>query len=312
MLLQPMKTSNRTFLLPAFLLGGLVGIPGPAFSELTSFTVDSTQSVLTVSASLTTPLGTIQLQPQGPGSLTTTYEGTVKADVTAASIEFVGGSAVRGQNNGDWEPGLGGAAGTALANYGGQADNSLLSAKAAMREILVDLQSGPLTITAGTFPAEALVFGFPSNATSVLDYSYDSIAGSDSGSYNLTSYSTNSIGATGSLARMGNELVLTIPVHYSGHGTLIFSDDLAYTLDGQLVARATAAAPPLRIGLNISADQLVLAINTEIGSKYTILSATNLPDPPIVLESFTATENPTLITNRLSGAPQQYFRVRQD
>ena len=60
----------------------------------TAFTVDPSQSSLTLSGSLNTPFGMATLMEQGPGSLTTTYGGTITADfdLSANTISFLGGS----------------------------------------------------------------------------------------------------------------------------------------------------------------------------------------------------------------------------
>jgi len=315
---NPMKTLNRTLIVSALLTGGLFCTSTKAIGEAITFTVDPTESSLTISASLNAPLvGNVPLVEQAPGSLTTVYGGTVEADVTGTTVEFVGGSSIVASNSGVWAPGLGGTNEiNAPANYGGHGSDSVfiytITVDAAMRRIEVDATSGAIPITGGVFPAQTLVFSFPSNANSVLDYSTSGVA-SESGSYPLSGFSTNGIGLMGSLNTVGDELVLTIPVDYTGKGWIISQDDLQYTLTGTLVARATVAEPPLEIGFfQVSAGQLDFTINTKVGEHYTILGMTDLSAPPSIVDEFTATENPTVRMVALPILSQQFFMVRRD
>jgi hypothetical protein len=66
---------------------------------------------------------TVPLDEQSPGSLTTTYEGTLTADVdlNALTIMFMDdGTDLIADNSGDWTPQVGGDIGTAPGNYGDQ------------------------------------------------------------------------------------------------------------------------------------------------------------------------------------------------
>src|SRR2546422_11454426 len=81
------------------------------------FTIDTNQSSLTLSGSFQ---GTSFVQ-QGPGSLTTKYEGTIQVAQSANSIQFTGESVITAQNSGSWQPLTNGAAGSAPANYGATA-----------------------------------------------------------------------------------------------------------------------------------------------------------------------------------------------
>src|ERR1051325_141036 len=81
----------------------------PARAEPVQFAIDRTQSSLTVSGTFSS----FAIQPQSPGSLVTSYTGTIEADVSSSTIAFVGGSVVAALTNGNWEPAAGGASGTA-------------------------------------------------------------------------------------------------------------------------------------------------------------------------------------------------------
>ena len=106
----------------------LCGLNAICRAELKTFTLEQTQSVLTISGTFSG----FAIQQQGPGSLTTRYTGTIQTDLSDATIAFVGGSQIVGVTNGNWEPGPSGVAGTAPANYGGEVVNFFVNGKAAV------------------------------------------------------------------------------------------------------------------------------------------------------------------------------------
>jgi hypothetical protein len=157
-----------------------------------------------------------------------------------------------------------------------------------------------------------MVFGFDTNANSVLDYSTTGLVAAN-GTYTLSGLSTNEIGLVGSLVTVGNELVLTIPVNYTGHAWIISQDDFTYTLTGTLVARAPAAAPPPEIlSLQVNPGQLVFTIGTITDTNYTILSGTNLISVSDPVDSFTATGTNTVRTHNRPLLQKEFFTVRQN
>src|SRR4051812_20146958 len=58
------------------------------------FSVITDQSSIAVSGTVTTSFGTVPIQPQGTGSLSTTYSGTIKTDREYGTIAFNSGSSV--------------------------------------------------------------------------------------------------------------------------------------------------------------------------------------------------------------------------
>src|SRR5262245_7951490 len=129
------------------------------------FTIDPAESQLTISGKVAGS----DLKEQGAGSLTTKLGGTLQTDVTGSTIQFTGGSVIDPEVNGTWEPGIGGAAGSAPADFAGKA-GSFITAKGAFRNLIIDVTSAALAIANGTFDAAALTFGFPANSTATLDY----------------------------------------------------------------------------------------------------------------------------------------------
>src|SRR6266446_2412123 len=279
-------------------------------AELKTFTIDQTQSVLTISGTFSG----FAIEQQGPGSLTTRYAGTIETDLSDTAIAFVGGSQIVGVTNGNWEPGPSGVAGTAPANYGGEVVNFFVNGKAAVRDILLDLTSGSLTVSNGIFPSQGLEFAFPFTATTAFDYTYSiTLGASGSGRQPFTGILTNTVSTNATLNSQGAELVLTIPVDIAGAASVQSPNDLQYRLRGQLVARS-AASVPLRINsFQLSSGQLGFTIATTPGQSFTILASTNLTDWPATVDQFTATND---LTVRIVALPasrsQQFFRVRQD
>jgi hypothetical protein len=282
-----------------------------AFAEVKSFTIDQAQSALTISATFSG----ISIQPQGPGSLTTSYTGNIEADVTDSTVAFVGLSVIDAVTNGTWEPGPGGTNAAAPADYGGQIANFLVNGKAAVRDVVLDVTSDVLPVSGVTFPAQGVQFNFVPTGTSAIDYTYSITLGSSgTGSQALIGSSTNSISTNATLVVQGSETVLTIPVDISGSVTVLAPNDLQYRFRGKLVGRASSASVPLQISsFGLAAGQLNFTIATTPGQSYTILGSSNLADWPTVIDQFTATSNSTERTVALPAeSPSQYFRVRQD
>lgn len=185
-------------------LWGCVGVAGMA----QTFTVDPSRSSVSVSGRA---LGNA-FKGQGPGSLTTTYSGTINSVIVGSTIAFPGGSAVTAANNGSWEPKVDGLPGKEPANYGATAGNFLASAKAAARDLQLDLTSLlPLPVTEGSFDASGLVFGVAAGSASALDVRITGLV-QDSTRIPLTGLSTNAASVRGTLTTSGREQALTIPI----------------------------------------------------------------------------------------------------
>jgi hypothetical protein len=276
-----------------------------ARGELKTFMLDTNNSSLTISGTL----GSAKFQQQGPDSMTTKISGTIIADVTSSNITFAGGSAMIALTNGNWQPGPGGVAGSAPANFGVKVTvYYIITAMAAVRNALLDVTSSPLTVTGGAFPGRQLQFFFPPASTTVLDYSAGSLA---SGSDTLMNAFTNNENANATLVVQGSQQVLTIPVDISGAKT-IAPGTVNYRLVGQLVAQAPVSVPLQINTFQASSGQLTFTIATTPGQSYTILGATNLTDWATIVDQFTATNNPTIRNVSQPASPLNYFRIRQN
>lgn len=305
-----MRIRRNPFASYAFIALGQCLVSATVLAELKTFTINQAQSSLAISGTF----AGFAIEPQGPGSLVTSYTGTIEADVTSSDILFVGGSVIAALTNGNWEPAAGGAPGTAPANYGGEVVNFFVNGQAALREVHFELTSDVLPVSGGTFNAQASLFNFVPAASSVIDFSYSITFGtSGSGSQVLAGASTNATSTNVTLIAQGNESVLIIPVDISGSLTVANPNDVQYRFRGQLVARAAASAPLQITSFRLTPSQLHFTITTTTGQSYTIFGSTNLTDWPVVIDQFAATNNPTERTVALPAAlPEQYFRVRQD
>jgi len=281
----------------------------PARAEVKNFVIDATQSSLTLSGNA---LG-ITLQQQADGSLSTTYSGTIVADVTEMSVAFVGGSAITANNSGNWQPGAGGVAGDAPANYGAYANAGFLgSGYAALRNLLFDLQSESITMLAGSFAADTLEFSFPPTATATADYLITG-AFADAGSEALAGKSTNNILTAATIVVVGEELVLTIPVDY----TLVLTGDFdaTFRVQGQLVGKAPNVTPLQIPPPVISPGQIGFTIPTTPGKTYTILGSADLTTPLVewaVIDQFEATGASEARDIAIAIAGQQFFILREE
>jgi len=215
------------------------------------------------------------LNPQGPGSLSNVVAGTLILDLTSSTIQFTGGSLIDPPSNGSWAPLPGGGAGTAPADYAGTASIVLVSAQAAVRNILLDVTSPVLTLSNGTFDSSSLVFQFLTNSGGSLDYRVTGFI-SSSGGRLLDGLSTNGVSSGASLATNGNDLTLTLPVDASRVFTLISSNDATLRLQGQLVATAPIGAPPLVVSVRINGSQIVLEWPTGSGQTFAVETSPNL------------------------------------
>ena len=278
-----------------------------ARGELKTFVLDTNNSSLTISGTLESAV----FQQQGAGSLITKISGTIKAEVTSSNITFVGGSAIVALNSGNWQPGPGGVAGSAPANFGVKVSVLLTTVMAAVRNTLLDVTSSALTVTGGSFSGQGLHFNYSTNSTSVLDYSYSGLLGSGTGSQQLKGVSTNTLNDA-TLIVQGAQLVLTIPVDDSGAATALNPNDIQYRLRGQLVARAPVSVPLQINAFQVSSGQLTFTIATTPDQSYTILGSTNLTDWATIVDQFTATNNPTVRNVSQPESPLNYFRIRQD
>jgi hypothetical protein len=226
-------------------------------AAIVEFTIDSAQTHVTLSGDAA-GLAMME-QGQGSGSLTTHFQGTVLADITDQSLQFVGGSQIDGIVNGDWSPLAFGEAGTEPADFGAQAGSGLLSGTGALRDLLLDLESEALALgSLGEFNADGLLFRFPEDAPSAFDYRVSVFFSTESGRELLAGYATNLVAASGTLTTQDNIQVLFLPIDASTTFELLEPDDSTLTITGQLRAtRLLGGEPTLVISSVTLSDGLL-------------------------------------------------------
>jgi hypothetical protein len=202
-----------------------------AHAALVTFTIDPEQSSISLSG---TVVGTA-IKEQGPGSLTTSFSGSVTAELTDSTITFINAGLIIANNNGEWEPKANGATGKEPASYGAAAQISGLAASAAARNIQFKLSSASLALSDGSFDASAIVFEFPPNSPAILAYrtaGFPSFSGSES----LSGVGTNRNTTKATLTTSGDVQTLRIPVEADFYFKLIAPNDTKLTISKQLVA----------------------------------------------------------------------------
>lgn len=241
----------------------------PAFAEV--FTIDASRSSITISGNM---LG-YTMQEQGPGSLTTAYGGTLQAALGAGTIQFTGQSLIQAQTNGVWQPKSDGSAGSEPANYGAYANAGLATARAALRAVLFDATSPVINVANGQFDASSLAFSFPASATSTLAYNVTGLF-SQSGVKALSGYATNAVATQATLATVGSQQTLTIPVNATFLFTLVSAGDTPITVKGQVVATRGTTAPLKIQSIKVQGQTVTLQWQSDPGQQFQVRSSTNL------------------------------------
>lgn len=259
-------------LLSGTLAGTLLAVIPVSQIRAAVFTLDTNQSVISISG---TVLGATFSQ-QAPDSLTTHYSGSIQAAVSGSTIQFTGGSAIQAFTNGSWQPMPDGSAGNAPGDYGATANQTIIVANAALRNILFDATSPVISIAGGFFDSHTLTFLFPSNATSSLAYRVTG-AISESGAKSLTGDATNNITSLSTLATNSGQMTLTIPINATFHFTLLTSGDTSITVTGQVVAVTSPAVAPVAIQSAVVQTQTVtLQWQSDPNQQFQVESSPNL------------------------------------
>jgi hypothetical protein len=297
-----MKLNKICSLVSGILSFGAIFFIDRALADPVVFIVDNSQSQVTLSGKI----AGYPLTAQGAGSLTTTYSGDINADIVGSTIQFTGSSSIVAETNGIWQPAVGGASGSAVADYGGKASLSFLgTGYGAARNIVLDLNSPLLTLTGTNFDSTALVFSFAASSASSFDY-YTSIAHN---TLSLTGNSTNSVANGASLSTNGNVLKLVIQINAQFAFTLLSTGDTPLDLTGQIVATNLLAAAPLMISsIAVTNHNVVLTVENATAQSL-LQSSTNLQTWLPASTTVSNYSGSMIFTTPLSG-PQSFFRVK--
>lgn len=300
---HPLGVGVGTLLVAVLFVAG----SGPALGEPVVFTLDPTRSVITLSgAALGNPFA-----PQADGSLTTSFGGTVNAEVTASSIAFSGGSRIDAATSGDWEPLPGGAAGRAPADYGAQVSVLFGVARAALRNLVLDATSAVLPLSDGRFDSSGVAFGFPEGSSAALDFNVSGLLGT-SGSQPLEGFATNKVSSGATLVTAGGVRTLTLPVEAEYFFALLSPQDVNVTLTGQLVATAGAAAPWVfdARSIRVIDGMVTLTWQAAPGQVFRVESTLNLQSWTTRAAGVTSATSDYTWSGPVAGNPE-FFRLAQ-
>ena len=223
------------------LILSLVFVTGSARATARDFNIVTNQSSIAISGNVNGALGSSAIQPQGPGSLTTSYTGTIKTDRFASGISFLPGSTIDANINGSWRPLADATDGAAPADYGGKATFLIfITVNFAGRNLVAGLTSGILPIDAsGDFDLSTTTVAFTSG-----DLAYRSSAGTPVGSASIAGESDR-LSGTGTLSSLIAGTQTTETLTFPVNSTFVLQPDatttINLTLTGQLVATSTFA-----------------------------------------------------------------------
>ena len=299
--LVPFASRRLAGLLAGALLAGSLG--HPVFAQV--FTIDTNQSTITLSGSV---LG-YAFMAQGPGSLTTSYQGTVQTALAGGTIQFTGQSVIQAQTNGTWQPKADGSAGSQSADYGAMASAVIAAVAAALRNVQFDVTSPVINVAGGQFDAQGLTFSFPTNASSSLAYNVTGLL-STSGAKPLSGYATNAVASQGTLATSGAQQTLTIPIDATFLLTLVSANDTVVNVKGQLVATRATTAPLAIASIKVQAHTATLQWQSAPGEQFQVLSSTNLTTWQTNATNVTSATG-TYTWSGAATAGQQFFRIAQ-
>jgi hypothetical protein len=221
----------------------LMFVTATARATARDFNIVTNQSSITASGTVSGPLGTATIQPQGTGSLTTNYSGTIKTDLIASGISFLSGSTIDANTNGSWKPLADGSDGSAAADYGGKATFLLfVTVNFAGRNLVAGLTSDILLVDgSGHFDLSTTTVAFSSG-----DLAYRSSTGTPVGFASIAGKS-DTLSGTGTLSSLVQGTQTTETLSLPVDSTFVLQPDtmttVNLTLTGQLVATSTFATP---------------------------------------------------------------------
>ncbi len=241
----------------AILWGALFAAVCAGTARADIFTINPLQSILTIASA---NLAGSPATAQPPSGFTTSYTGTIDATVTPLSIQFNSANA-DAMVSGTYSPAVGGGAGTAPGDYGGQFTvGGIFPGTFAIRGLVASLSSPALTLTGPNFDAMQLLFTAVAGAG---DYRVAALA--QMGSIALTGTTMNAAAMAGTLTTTGGMQVLTIPIDVTLIFTALNPNDSMIRFTGSIMAAAPIPEPAtyLLLGLGL----LACAIRFRRGKK---------------------------------------------
>ncbi len=209
-------------------------------AQLLQFQLDPSRSPLVLKGSF---VGTPFVE-QTSGSLTSSMQGTITVSLDATNLQVLPGSQLVVQTNGAWLPNVGGAAGAAPANFGGEISSFLASAYGALRHLQFEMDSAPLSVAESRFDASGLKLHVTTQDESFLDFSFSGLL-SASGRRPLTGDTNDAATASATLERTADAYVLTIPLSINLPFDLLAAGDTQVGFVGTVVATTANSGPHL-------------------------------------------------------------------
>jgi hypothetical protein len=228
---------------------GVVGMMATATqAEVVTYVIDVQQSSLSISGNL---FGNAA-GPQTPGSLTTSYTGTIQADRTGGTIRFTGGSVVDAvAQSTAQQPRADATPGSATADYGRTAETGspfFNTGREALRGLVLDVfddtEGAGATITNGQFSRSAYGLEIDAGSSDAM------IGDTQSFEKSLAGLGTanGGVGAA-ELTLAGNVETLRLPFSTGPIAyTLSQSGDTTLQFSGLLVATRTVVPEPAMAG----------------------------------------------------------------
>jgi hypothetical protein len=210
-------------------------VPQLARGETRIYTIEPSQSSITISGTVNSQFGPAPIVQQDTGSLTTTYTGTIHADRTNSAIQFISGGAIDASVSGDWQPLADGSAGSAPADYGARASwlFGAVVVNFSGRDLVAGLTSTSTPIDgSGNFDLANSTVNFTSGIIA-----YRANVGIAPGSTPIAGTSGNLAG-TANVSTDGSFEILTLPVNSTFTIPVDADTFFELTLSGELVANA--------------------------------------------------------------------------
>jgi hypothetical protein len=263
-----------------------------ALPSITTFTIDPTASALSLHARADSLIGHVDMQEQAPGSLTTSYQGTVTADLdlNGRTITFLDdGNDAMAINSGGWRPHR-----PIPSDYGGQAQFSGITALMSVRNVVVAATSTPLDFGADGSFASNQTFTVASGDAA---FKFTFFGRNGHGGFSMAGQTGNNGAPAGNLQVTDTQYLLTMPVDFVSVQVLSLGG-FEITITTELYGTISAAAPLSstaggRAGLAVAAG---VPAATTMGASHVV--GTGLPG---------VVETPALITQ--TGTPTQQVDI---
>jgi len=274
------------------------------------FKVVESESILTASGVIAT---SIPIGEQAPGSLATTYGGEIHLDLGGSGVQFLAGSFLDANINGEWQPEADGLEGFAPADFAGQAAVFFGTVKGAFRNIRLNLSSEAIPLEGNSFDGKAVSYVFPEEGEAVFDYNAGLFGVGGLPLSGLTSFSKN---PAATLTTEGETSTLRLEFEADYKFSTVQEGDSTLTLKGTIVAKTEATPPPALTARLVSATPagaVVLEANSadpDLKVEASVdLSAWNATTPQSVQRD--ASTGTTLFTLPPAEGAARFFRLRR-